>query len=76
MNRKILVAIDNTRPSKLALGYAVQMATMIPDLHFVLLHIQPMVSLFLKEEAQTSVLEKFNQAGIEEGRVRFETIEG
>ena len=56
MNRKILLAVDNTRPSKLALDYAVQMATMIPDLHFVLLHIQPMVSLFLKEEARTSVL--------------------
>ena len=56
MNRKILVAIDNTRPSKLALGYAVQMATRIKDLRFVLLHIQPMVSLFLKEEARTSAL--------------------
>jgi len=56
MNRKIVVAIDNTRPSKLALGYAVQMATRIKDLRFVLLHIQPMVSLFLKEEARTSAL--------------------
>lgn len=56
MNRKVLVAIDNTRPSKLALSYAVQMATRIKDLHFVLLHIQPMVSLFLKEEARTSAL--------------------
>ena len=32
------------------------MSAMIPDLHFVLLHVQPTVSLFLKEEAQTSVL--------------------
>ena len=51
MNRKILLAVDNTRPSKLALDYAVQMSAMIPYLHFVLLHVQPMVSLFLKEEA-------------------------
>ncbi len=56
MNRKILLAVDNTRPSKLALDYAVQISAMIPDLHFVLLHVQPMVSLFLKEEARTSVL--------------------
>jgi nucleotide-binding universal stress UspA family protein len=56
MNKKILLAVDNTRPSKLALDYAVQMSAMIPDLHFVLLHIQPMVSLFLKEEARTSAL--------------------
>ena len=55
MHKKILVAVDDSRPSKLALDYAIQMSTMIPDLHYVLLHIQPMVSLILKEEAQTSV---------------------
>ena len=56
MNKKILLAVDNTRPSKSALDYAVEMSAMIPDLHFVLLHVQPMVSLFLKEEARTSAL--------------------
>ena len=56
MNKKILLAVDNTPPSKLTLAYAVHMSAMIPDLHFVLLHVQPMVSLFLKEEARTSAL--------------------
>jgi len=56
MNRKILLAVDNTRPSKLALAYAVQLSTMIPELHFSLLNVQPMVSLFLIEEARKSVL--------------------
>ncbi len=56
MEKKILLAVDNSRPSKLAIDYAVQMSAMIPDLHFVLFHVQPMVSLFLKEEARTSAL--------------------
>jgi nucleotide-binding universal stress UspA family protein len=56
MNKKIVLALDRSRPSELAFDYAVQMSTRIPDLHFVLLHIQPMVSLYLKEEARTSVL--------------------
>ena len=55
MQKKILVAVDDSRPSKLALDYAIQMSTMVSDLHYVLLHIQPMVSLILKEEARTSV---------------------
>jgi nucleotide-binding universal stress UspA family protein len=55
MKRKILLAVDDSRPSRLALDYAIQMSTMIFDLHYVLLHIQPMVSLILKEEARTSV---------------------
>ena len=56
MNKKILLAFENTRPARLALDDAVQMSAMIPDLHFVLLHVQPMISLFLKEEARTSAL--------------------
>ena len=56
MNKKIVIAVDSSQPSKRALDYAVQMSTSIPDLHYVLLHIQPMVSLYLKEETRTSVL--------------------
>ena len=56
MNKKIVIAVDRSQPSKMALDYAIQMSTMIPDLHLVLLHIQPMVSLFLKEDARTSAL--------------------
>ena len=55
MDKKILLAVDNTRPSRRAVRYAVQMSTKIPDLYFVLLHVQPMLSHFLKEEARTSV---------------------
>jgi nucleotide-binding universal stress UspA family protein len=58
MNKKIVIAIDSSQPSKRALDYVVQVSTRIPDLQFVLLHIQPMVSLYLKEEARTSVFAK------------------
>jgi len=53
LNKKILLAVDNSRPSRAALTYAIQMSAMLPRLEYVLLHIQPMVSLFLKEEART-----------------------
>ena len=56
MKKKIVLAVDDSGPSKVALKHAIQMSDMIPDLHYVLLHIQPMVSLFLKEEARTSVM--------------------
>jgi nucleotide-binding universal stress UspA family protein len=58
MDKKIVIAIDSSQPSKRALDYVVQVSTRIPDLQFVLLHIQPMVSLYLKEESRTSVFAK------------------
>lgn len=56
MQKKILLAVDNTRPSRRALDYALQLSASISDLHYVLLHIQPLISLFLKEEARKSSL--------------------
>jgi nucleotide-binding universal stress UspA family protein len=54
MDKKVLLAVDNTRPSRMAVRYAVQMSKIIPDIYFVMYNIQPMVSQFLKEEARTS----------------------
>ncbi len=54
MKKKIMLAVDNSRPSKNAIRYAVQMSSNVNDLHFVLFHAQPGVSLFLQEEAQKS----------------------
>ena len=58
MKKKIMVAVDNSRPSKNAIQYAVGMASNITSLHFILFHAQPGVSLFLQEEAQKSVKAK------------------
>jgi nucleotide-binding universal stress UspA family protein len=58
MKKKIMLAVDNSRPSKNAIWYAVQMTASITDLHFVLFHAQPGVSLFLQEEARKSAKAK------------------
>ena len=56
MQKKILLAVDNTRPSRRALDYAVQLSSAIDELHYVLFHVQPMISLFLQDEARKSSL--------------------
>lgn len=58
MNKKILLAVDNSRPSKLAIEYAVDLSAFVPGLNYTLFHVQPMVSLFLEEEARKSSLAK------------------
>jgi nucleotide-binding universal stress UspA family protein len=71
MDKKILLAVDNTRPSRMAVTYAVQMSTKIPDLYFVLLHVQPMVSQFLKEEARTSASARRQMEKISGRNIQF-----
>lgn len=56
MNKKILLSVDNSRPARAALAYSINMSSTIPDLHYVLLYVQPMVSQFLKEDALKSAL--------------------
>ena len=51
MQKKVLIAVDNSNPSQGLIQYAAQMSSVIKNLHCVLLHIQPMISLFLQEEA-------------------------
>lgn len=54
MQKKILLAVDNTRPSRNVIRYAVYMSSLVKQLHYVLFHVQPMLSLILMEEAQKS----------------------
>ncbi len=54
MKKKILVSVDNSRPARAALAYAISMSSTIPDLNYVLLYVQPMVSQFLEQDALTS----------------------
>lgn len=51
MEKKILIPVDDSRPSLRAVRYGIHAAAFINDLHFVLFHVQPAVSLYLKEEA-------------------------
>ena len=55
MQKKILVAIDDSTPSRQALDYAGRMRALIPSLAFTLFHVQPPISQFLVDEAQRSV---------------------
>lgn len=55
MQKKILVAIDDSTPSRQALDYAGRMRHLIPNLSFTLFQVQPPISLFLVDEAKRSV---------------------
>lgn len=58
MEKKILLAVDDSRHSRNAIHYAVSVSSFVKDLHYVLFNVQPVISLFLKEEAQKSLTAK------------------
>ncbi len=53
MEKKILVAVDDSRHSENALRYAAGMAATIPGMKLVLFHVQPTISQYLVDEART-----------------------
>lgn len=54
MQKKILVAVDDSPHSRQAVDYAARMKGLVPGLAFTLLHIQPALSQFLLDEARRS----------------------
>jgi nucleotide-binding universal stress UspA family protein len=54
MDKKILLAVDDSLQSKDAVKYAVTRSSSVKDLHYVLFHVQPMISQYLIDEAQQS----------------------
>ncbi|MFH1153469.1 MAG: universal stress protein [Pseudomonadota bacterium] len=54
MEKKILVAVDNSRIAGCALDYACHASCVIRDLVLVLFHVRPQVSGYLTQEAKTS----------------------
>jgi nucleotide-binding universal stress UspA family protein len=54
MEKKILVAVDDSLPSRRAVEYAGRMSAVIPGLRLTLLHVQPAISRFLLEEAESN----------------------
>jgi nucleotide-binding universal stress UspA family protein len=58
MLKKILLPVDASLHSKHAVQYAQRMASSVNDLHYVLFHVQPMISGFLQDEARKSVKAK------------------
>lgn len=52
MEKKILIPVEDGRRSLRAVRYAVHSASFIKELHFVLFNVQPMISLYLEDEAK------------------------
>lgn len=55
MDRKLLIALDDSRHSRLAARYAGELFAQAPKVRFDLLNIQPPISDFLVEEAKRKV---------------------
>ncbi len=54
MEKKILLAVDDSIQSKYAVKYAATVSSTVKNLHYVLFHVQPMISLYIKDEALKS----------------------
>ena len=55
MDKKIMLAVDDSLQSKYAVKYAAAISSAVKDLHYVLFHVQPTISLYLTDEAQKSL---------------------
>lgn len=53
-SKKIMVAVDDSVHAKQAVQYAVKMSSAVKGLQYVLFHTQPMISIYLQDEAQKS----------------------
>lgn len=52
MEKKILIAVDGSIHSRKSIEYTVKMESIIKDVHYILLNIQPRISEFLIEDAR------------------------
>ena len=52
MEKHILIAIDNSRPSMQVVNYASQLNKTIPSIAFTLFHVQPAISTYLTDDAK------------------------
>ena len=52
MDKKIMLAVDDSPQSKYAVKYAAAISSAAKDLHYVLFHVQPMISHYLLDEAR------------------------
>ena len=52
MQKEILIAVDDSRHSKIAVRYAVYIYQALKDVKFSVMHVQPTISQYLLEEAK------------------------
>jgi nucleotide-binding universal stress UspA family protein len=70
MQREILIAVDDSRHSRNAVRYAVEIYRLLKDVKYTLMHVQPTISGYLLDEAKKSPkafaeLEKVNRKNTE-----------
>ncbi len=70
MQKEIMIAVDDSRHSKIAVRYAVDIYQALKDVKFTLMHVQPTISQYLLDEAKKSPqayaeLEKVNRKNAE-----------
>jgi len=70
MPREIMIAVDDSRHSKIAVDYAINIYQAVKDVKFALMHVQPTISQYLLDEARTdslayAELEKVNRKNAE-----------
>jgi nucleotide-binding universal stress UspA family protein len=70
MQKEIMIAIDDSRHSKIAVDYAVNIYQVVKDVKFTVMHVQPTISQYLLDDAQSkpqayAELEKVNRKNAE-----------
>ncbi len=55
MEKKILLAVDDSIHSKYAVRYAVRISSVVKELAYTLFHVQPTISQFLLDESKTDI---------------------
>ncbi|CAN2044008.1 UspA domain-containing protein [Candidatus Magnetomoraceae bacterium gMMP-1] len=58
MQKKIMLAVDDSIHSKNAIKYAVKISSVVKNLSYTLFHVQPGISQFLLEDAQYNIKTK------------------
>ena len=73
MQKEIMIAVDNSRHSKVAVDYAIGINEAVKDVKFTLMHVQSTISQYLLDEAKSkpqayAELEKVNRKNAEVSR--------
>ena len=74
MQKEIMIAVDDSRHSKIAVRYAVGIYPALKDVKFTVLHVQPTISQYLLDEAKSkphayAELEKVNRKNAESAQL-------
>ena len=73
MQKEILISVDDSRHSKIAVDYAVNIYQAVKEVKFILMHVQPTISQYLLDDAKSkpqayAELEKVNRKNAEVAR--------